>query len=84
MDINKITQCSELINEYATFANEFTRIVQQHMANPTNVPLMKKYAEVMAKASEWEEKTKDCAFDSTTTKQITTIQLQIDHIASGM
>lgn len=84
LSTEKMLPCVDMLNAYEAFAVEFIHIVKKHKAKPTDVYLMKKYAEVMSQAGEWEEKTKDCAMDTSFSKQITRIQLQLDHIVSGM
>ncbi len=55
--------CEQFCSDYESFVDEYISIMKKYKANPGDMSIMGDYTEIMQKASEMQESSKDCMGD---------------------
>ena len=76
--------CDEFLKGYEKFMGKYIAIIKKMENNPNDMSVMTDYTSMMAEATEWAEKTADCAADATFAAKFAAIQMKIANAASGM
>jgi hypothetical protein len=81
---NSSDNCDEFLKGYEEFMNKYIAIAKKMKNNPNDMSIMSDYTSMMTEASEWAEKTADCAADAKFTSKFAAIQMKIANAASKM
>ena len=76
--------CDEFLEEYEEFMDEYIAIIKKMQKNPDDMSVMTDYTSMMTEATEWTEKTADCAADAQFASKFAEIQMKIANAAAGM
>ena len=77
-------ECDEFLDGYEKFMDEYIVIIKKMQKNPNDMSVMTDYTSIMTEATEWAEKTADCAADAEFAAKFAAIQMKIANAASGM
>ena len=66
------------------FMDKYIAIIKKMKNNPNDMSVMTDYTSMMTEATEWAEKTADCAADAKFASKFAAIQMKIANAASGM
>ena len=76
--------CDEFLEGYEKFMDEYIAIIKKMQKNPDDMSVMTDYTSMMTEATEWTEKTADCAADAQFASKFAAIQMKIANAAAGM
>jgi hypothetical protein len=56
--------CEQFCSDYEAFADEYVAFIKKYKANPTDPTILSEYSEMVSKAAEMQESSKDCSADA--------------------
>jgi hypothetical protein len=81
---SSLGDCDEFLEGYEKFMDEYIAIIKKMQKNPDDMSVMTDYTSMMTEATEWTEKTADCAADAEFASKFAAIQMKIANAAAGM
>lgn len=76
--------CDEFLKGYENFMEQYIDIMKKMQNNPNDNSVMTDYTTMMTEATEWADKTADCAEDAKFAAKLTEIQMKIANAASDL
>ena len=56
--------CDQFCSDYESFANEYVDLMKKYKANPSDASILSEYTEIVSKAADMQESSKDCTADA--------------------
>lgn len=56
--------CDQFCSDYESFANEYVDLMKKYKANPSDASILSEYTEMVSKAADMQESSKDCTADA--------------------
>lgn len=63
--------CDQFCSDYEAFADEYVAFMKKYKANPADMTILSEYSEMMSKAADMQESSKDCSADPSVAARIT-------------
>ncbi|MEJ6791336.1 MAG: hypothetical protein QNK89_00960 [Lacinutrix sp.] len=77
-------ECEDFLKDYEKFMDKYIAILKKMKNNPSDMSVLSNYTSMMTEATEWADKTADCAADAKFAAKLSAIQMKIANAAAEM